>query len=177
MAEPLPYNLTDAVKSDGFIDFYQMLGVTPDTPIDAIRTRINELYSEAQANRDHRNLNKRRDYQMMLEYLPNARTALLDEEKRAQYDAYAVQASAGAPAQTFEEFMSQLSGAPAADADRTDVLGVQDGAAAARIPPRCVRIWSTWRWQDERRKGDCASHAAPCRKHQRASNRNKPRSC
>lgn len=130
MAEPTPFNLTDAVKPNGFIDFYQMLGVSPDTPTDAIRSRVNELYAEAQANRDHRNLNKRKEYQSLLEYLPHARTALLDTDKRAQYDAYAVETSAGAPAQTFEAFMGDLSGAAAPDADRTDVLGVQDGSSA-----------------------------------------------
>lgn len=131
MAEPTPYNLTDAVNPNGFIDFYQMLGVAPDSPTDAIRSRINELYAEAQANRDHRNLNKRRDYQTLLEYLPNARTALLEEDKRAQYNAYSIEANAGAPSLTFEAFMGQLSGAAQAEADRTDVLGLKEGAARA----------------------------------------------
>ncbi len=47
MAEPTPYNLTDAVKPSGFVDFYQMLGVTPDSPTDAIRSRINERYLQS----------------------------------------------------------------------------------------------------------------------------------
>jgi hypothetical protein len=130
MAEPTPYNVSDAITPSGFIDFYQMLGIDSSASIEEIRARINSLYSEAQANRDHRNLNKRREYQTLLEYLPQARTALLEADKRARYDSYAATAVSGTPEVDFPTFMGQLSGATAQD-DRTDVLGVQDGAKAA----------------------------------------------
>jgi curved DNA-binding protein CbpA len=133
MAEPTPFNVSDAVKPNGFVDFYTLLGVSTDTTTDEIRSRINTLYSEAQANRDHRNLNKRREYQTLLEYLPQARTALLEEDKRAQYDQYAAQAASGSTTVDFNAFMGGLSGAAQPSQDRTDVLGVQDsGARAAR---------------------------------------------
>jgi DNA-dependent RNA polymerase auxiliary subunit epsilon len=125
MAEATPYNL-DAARADGFVDFYSLLGLQPDADEGEIRDRIQSLYSEAQANRDHRNLNKRRDYQTLLEYLPNARTALLDPAKRALYDDYADQARDGAPPSPFSSFMAGLSGQMEGE-DTTDVLGVSDG--------------------------------------------------
>ncbi len=129
MAEPTPYNVSEAVKPNGFVDFYLMLGLEPGAPLEDVRTRINALYSEAQANRDHRNLNKRREYQTLLEYLPQARTALLDADKRTQYDQYSAQVQSGGATDNFTTFMGKLSGAAAAQEDRTDVLGVQDAAA------------------------------------------------
>ena len=133
MAEAMSYNL-EAVRSDGFVDFYEMLGMAPDAPESDLRDRIQALYSEAQANRDHRNLNKRRDYQTLLEYLPQARTALLDPDKRALYDDYAAAARAGSAPQPFATFMAGLSGQVVGD-ESTDVLGVQDtrrGTPASR---------------------------------------------
>lgn len=129
MAEPTPYNLTEAMHDNGFVDFYQMLGVAPDASTDEVRQRINVLYSEAQANRDHRNLNKRRDYQTLLEMLPQARTALLESDKRERYDEFAAQAQSGG-AGDFTTFMAGLSGA-VSDQDRTDVLGVKDAPTTA----------------------------------------------
>jgi DNA-dependent RNA polymerase auxiliary subunit epsilon len=129
MAEPTPYNVSEAVKPNGFVDFYLMLGLEPGAPLEDVRARINALYSEAQANRDHRNLNKRREYQTLLEYLPHARTALLDADKRTQYNEYSAQVQSGAATDNFTTFMGKLSGAAAAQEDRTDVLGVQDAAA------------------------------------------------
>ena len=95
------------------------------------------LYSEAQANRDHRNLNKRRDYQALLEYLPQARGVLVeDDTKRQAYDEYAAEARTGAAAQPFEAFLARLSG-EVPEAERTDVLGVQSGGA--RTQPKTGR--------------------------------------
>ncbi len=134
MAEPIAYNLTEALHDNGFIDFYQMLGVTPDAPADEVRQRVNALYSEAQANRDHRNLNKRRDYQTLLELLPQARTALLETDKRQRYDDFAAQERSGT-AGDFSSFIAALSGT-VSDQDRTDVLGVKDGTATPIVRPR-----------------------------------------
>lgn len=131
MAEATPYNL-DAVQPDGFVDFYGLLGVPQTSSETELRDRIQSLYSEAQANRDHRNLNKRRDYQSLLEYLPQARTALLDADKRAAYDAYAAQAQAGSAPVPFATLMAELSGAPTGD-EASDVLGVQESGRGARV--------------------------------------------
>jgi DnaJ-class molecular chaperone len=132
MADVTPYNL-NAVRDDGFVDFYELLGMPETTPSSDLQERIQTLYSEAQANRDHRNLNKRRDYQTLLEYLPKARTVLLDPPKRAAYDNYAAQARGGSASTSFASFLAQLSG-DVSDDERTDVLGVQDGRGKAGTP-------------------------------------------
>ncbi len=136
MAESLPYNL-DAARADGFVDYYELLQMPSSSSEEELRGRIQGLYSEAQANRDHRNLNKRRDYQALLDYLPQARGVLVeDQSKRAAYDEYAAQARVGAPEQPFESFLAQLSGEVPAE-ERTDVLGVQTGGA--RTQPKTKR--------------------------------------
>ena len=128
MSETTPYNL-EAVKADGFIDFYELLGMPSSSSTEDLRARVQVLYSDAQANRDHRNLNKRRDYQTLLEYLPQARTALLDDDKRARYDDYRATVTSGTASTPFASFMAELSG-QVVDEDRTDVLGVNDGSRA-----------------------------------------------
>ncbi len=136
MAESLPYNL-DAARADGFVDYYELLQLPSSSSSEELRGRIQGLYSEAQANRDHRNLNKRRDYQALLEYLPQARGVLVeDDAKRQAYDEFAAEAREGAPPQPFEAFLARLDG-QVPDEERTDVLGVQSGGA--RTQPKTNR--------------------------------------
>lgn len=130
MAEATPYNL-DAARADGFVDFYELLQMPDDTPTKELQDRMAALNSEALANSDHRNLNKRRDYQTLREYIPQARTALLDPAKRALYDDYAAQARSGAATASFSVFMGQLAG-QISDEERTDVLGVGDTRGGTR---------------------------------------------
>ena len=130
MAEATPYNL-DAARADGFVDFYELLQMPQDAPTKELQDRMAALNSEALANSDHRNLNKRRDYQTLREYIPQARTALLDPAKRALYDDYAAQARTGAAPASFSAFMGQLSG-QISDEERTDVLGVGDTRGGTR---------------------------------------------
>lgn len=130
MAEATPYNL-DAVSSDGFVDFYELLQMPAGASTKELQDRMAALNSEALANSDHRNLNKRRDYQSLREYIPQARSVLLDPAKRALYDDYATQARSGRAPSSFATFMGQLSG-QIADDERTDVLGVQDGRGTSR---------------------------------------------
>jgi hypothetical protein len=133
MAETSSSRVEDAMRDDGFVDYYQLLGVAPAAPTEELRVRINELYSDAQANRDHRNLAKRRDYQLLLELLPQARKVLLDDDNRAAYDAYAEAARRGEATQSFEEFLDELTGGAATDSnaeERSSILGVKDATAA-----------------------------------------------
>ncbi len=132
MAEATPYNL-DAVRSDGFVDFYELLSLPQTASAGELQERIQDLYSEAQANRDHRNLNKRRDYQTLLEYLPQARIVLPDPAKRALYDDYAAQARAGSAPLDFSTFIGQLSGQVAGE-DDVRVLGTADGRTTRTVP-------------------------------------------
>ncbi|MBV9864388.1 MAG: hypothetical protein JO316_03510 [Abitibacteriaceae bacterium] len=126
MADSNGSSVAAAVKPDGFVDYYQLLGVSSNTDSEQLQTRINELYSEAQANRNHRQMEKRREYETLLEMLPQARNILLDDDKRARYDAYATQVQRGIATTSFATFLSQLSNRSMADPDRVDVLGVAE---------------------------------------------------
>ena len=128
------YNLAESQLENGTIDFYTLLGEAPDANEETLRAKIGAIYNFASANRDHRNLNKRREYQALLELLPAARTALLEEPKRARYDAYLSAAHAGESDTDFETFMNDLLGNSPADADKTSLLGVQDKRSAPAQP-------------------------------------------
>lgn len=93
-----------AVKADGFVDYYELIHEEPDATITRLRSTINDLYNEAQANRDHRNLNKRRGYQEMLDLLPQAREFLLEDEIRHQYNVYREEALDGIAKQSFTDW-------------------------------------------------------------------------
>lgn len=132
---------SSGAQSSGFVDFYEVLGVSSTAGDDELRTRINDLYNEAQANRNHRQIEKRREYETLLELLPQARNVLLEPSKRERYDTYAAQVARGAPGPDFKTFMTQLSAKTAADPDRVDVLGVADtgGGTAGTRADRAVR--------------------------------------
>ena len=98
-----------APESD-FIDFYQLLEAPTDATTTALRRRINELYSEAQSNRDHRNPTKRRRYEALCEILPYCRLVLLDPDKRARYDRYMEKSQAGQSVPDFEAMMDEIVG-------------------------------------------------------------------
>jgi hypothetical protein len=122
-----PVNRLAAIKDDGFIDFYELLALEPDATLTRLRTTINALYNESQANRDHRNLNRRREYQTILQVLPQAREFLLDEKKREKYDAYRDDVGRGGAVTPFEEWVrAQQEAEESARSDRSAVLGVQD---------------------------------------------------
>lgn len=139
MSQTPPQNRLAAMKEDGFIDFYELLGVEPDATITRLRTTINALFNEAQSNRDHRNLNRRREYQTLLQLLPDAREFLLEEKKRERYDAFREDAQRGVGSTSFEDWVRSIrEEEEAADAGRSAVLGVQ-GVTAAEAdfqPPR-----------------------------------------
>ncbi len=129
----LSYNLADAGLDDGTIDFYTLLQELPGTDVETLRTKIQALYNEAQANRDHRNLNKRREYQTLLEWLPRARAALLDPEKRARYNAYLSSVQSGTAEIDFEAFMADLLGQNETMEEKSSLLGVQDKSQQPRV--------------------------------------------
>lgn len=128
----------------GFVDYYELLGVPPTAGHEELQTRINDLYSEAQANRNHRQIEKRRYYESLIETLPQARNIILDDSKRARYDAYASEARLGRANPPFATFITQLNSKGAPEPDRVDVLGVaetttrpeRDKAKAATATPR-----------------------------------------
>ena len=70
------------------VDLYGLLDVPRDADTARIRKRIAQLYLEAQGNLGHRNFRRRFYYQELFEiYLPQAHHLLLNEARRAEYDA------------------------------------------------------------------------------------------
>ena len=126
------YHLAESQLNNGTIDFYTLLDAPPESNSETLRSKIGDIYNLASANRDHRNLNKRREFQTLLELLPAARAALLEEPKRARYDDYLAASRRGdADMVEFEDFMNDLLGADELNADKTSLLGVQDKQDAA----------------------------------------------
>lgn len=74
-------------NDEGFVDLYDLLDVWPDVEPGALRVRISELYLEARDNLEHQNHRKRFYYRELYELqLPRARSILLDEKHRKEYD-------------------------------------------------------------------------------------------
>lgn len=96
--------------SENAVDFYELLNQPRDAATVQLRTRINELYAEAQANRDHRNVEKRRQSIELLQWIPPARTILLHEGKRAKYDEYISQTERDENRDDFRSFLNSLLG-------------------------------------------------------------------
>ncbi len=132
MADSL-YNITDAGLDDGTIDFYTLIQESPGADIETLRAKIGALYNQAQANRDHRNLTKRREYQTLLEWLPRAKSALLEPEKRARYNAHLASVQTGTSEVDFETFMADLLGHAETMEPKTGLLGVQDKNQQPRV--------------------------------------------
>jgi hypothetical protein len=110
---------------DGFVDFYDVLGAQQDATTTHLRRRINELYSEAQSNRDHRNPSKRRRYEALCELLPFCRIVLLDPDKRARYDKYREDVHAGTPGTPdFETAMEEIAGSVGPDLNSGEKIGL-----------------------------------------------------
>lgn len=114
-----------AVKANGFVDYYELIHQEPDATITSLRSAINDLYSEAQANRDHRNLNKRRGYQELLDLLPQAREFLLEEDVRHKYNIYREESLNGIAKQNFEDWKTETL-KKEGEMESSAVLGVQE---------------------------------------------------
>ena len=106
MADPSTFS-----SDSDFVDFYQLLDVPDEATTTAVRRRINELYSESQSNRDHRNPTKRRYYEGLCEILPTCRIILLDADKRARYDHYRERAQNGQSVPDFDSILDEIAGA------------------------------------------------------------------
>ncbi|RYE99415.1 MAG: hypothetical protein EOO77_35585 [Oxalobacteraceae bacterium] len=107
-SETSPQDLLEAQHADGFIDFYTLLAATPSVGAEELREQINTLYKDAQTDRDHRTPTRRREAQLLLELLPQARTILLDPKRRRRYDAYRGAVEMQSPRMPFEEFLPSL---------------------------------------------------------------------
>lgn len=135
------------LANSGSVDFYQMLDQPADAPTIQLRNRINEVYAEAQANRDHRNPERRRHFATLLGWIPQARLVLLHEGRRAKYDAYVAQARLGQAPEDFRTYLNELVGEADLDlGEGESILGLRDLAeilstpATARLSPRLDAI-------------------------------------
>ena len=128
------------IATDDFVDFYALLKQPADASTTQLRSRINEMYAEAQANRDHRNAERRRQYATLLFWIPQARHILLHEGKRAKYDAYATRVQNGGPSENFRAFLDGLIDEMDALNSGEGLLGLRDAtterAPDARLSPR-----------------------------------------
>lgn len=115
-----------ATHPDGFVDYYAILATAPSTPAEEMREKINALYQEAQTNRDHRSLPRRREYQILLELLPQARTILLDETRRKRYNAYRQAVEMQSPRMAYPEFFESLTRERNAPDSHVDILTIRD---------------------------------------------------
>lgn len=129
---PLPENL--AANPNEFLDYYELLDQPADATTATIRGRINDLYAEAQANRDHRNAQKRREYLLWLDLLPGARSLLTDESKRARYNEYRQKLQAGETVPPYADFLREVEGKPARSQEEAQVLGLRDDTPKTPLP-------------------------------------------
>lgn len=84
------------------------------------------MYQEAQTHRDHRVVARRREYQTLLEILPQARTVLLDAPRRKRYNAYCMAVEMDSPRIPYPEFLTGLMRQKEAEDTRSDILTVRD---------------------------------------------------
>lgn len=118
-------------EESDFIDFYQVLGLSPQANDEQLNNRIIELYNEAQNNHDHRNPSKRLHYDALCELLPYARMILLQPDKRSRYDSYLAEYESGAQnLPEFENIVREIVGKGSAFSDEiTDVIAINEEPA------------------------------------------------
>lgn len=139
----------ETASADGFVDFYQLIGVSPDAPEAQIQESINSLYQDAQTHRDHRVAARRREYEYLLEILPQARTILLDPARRKRYNAYCAAVTLQSPRIPYPEFLAALLREKDVADPRSNILTLSDlsrlrpGAPTASTEPKSLTSLST----------------------------------
>ena len=130
-----------------FVDLYKILQVTSNADAATLKKRISEKYLEAQQNLDHRDANKRLEYQQLYQvYLPEARHLLLDDTHRAEYDRYLKAFLSGqavespAPAAAPRAPQTHL---PSSDNDFTAMDGGE--VDPEKLAARREQLWNKWK--------------------------------
>jgi len=137
-------NGTESSLDGQWLDFYALLDVPPNADEATIRRGIARVYTDASANAEHRDLQKRAWYRSLCEsVLPQARRVLLDKAVRAQYDRqHELHARGDAGAQPFVAFVASMhdkaQAAPDGDTNQLPSLK-QDEIQAAREVVECAR--------------------------------------
>jgi len=116
----------EMMAADGFIDFYGVLDLPRTAASEEILENINALYQDAQTNRDHRIPARRREYSLLLEILPQARTILTDKARRKRYDAYCNAVQMQLPRMPYTDFFNDLMREKDVVDTRSDILTVRD---------------------------------------------------
>lgn len=118
------------------VDFYELIDQQRDATTVQLRSRINELYAEAQVNRDHRNVEKRHQFARLLQWIPPLRSILLHEGKRAKYDVLLAKSQSGETDTDFRTALNDLLGENEFDfGEGESILGLRDAA-----PPVVVEL-------------------------------------
>jgi hypothetical protein len=125
----------ELMADDGYVNFYSLLAVERTATPEAIIDSINALYQEAQTNRDHRVSARRREYGLLLEILPQARTILTDKSRRKRYDAYCNAVEMQLPRMPYTDFFNDLMREKEAVDARSDILTVRDLSRLRSISP------------------------------------------
>ena len=127
---------TESPSAVDVVDFYEMIDQPRNATSVQLRSRINELYAEAQVNRDHRNVEKRHQYTRLLQWIPPLRSILLHEGKRAKYDTLLHQSQSGDASVDFRTALNDLLGESEFDfGEGESILGIRNAAPAAVIEP------------------------------------------
>ncbi len=138
-------NVMESPLDKQWLDFYALLEVPVDADEATLRRRIGRVYSDASANAEHRDLQKRMWYQSLIEHvLPQARRVLLDAAWRAKYDRQHILHSIGDPsAQPYVAFIASMRGGEISNAPGSDLTQLpakmQDEILAAREVVECAR--------------------------------------
>lgn len=137
-------NGTESSLDGQWLDFYALLDVQPNADEATIRRAIARVYTDASANAEHRDLQKRAWYRSLCEgVLPQARRVLLDKTVRTQYDRqHDLHARGDIQAQPFVAFVASMhdtaQAAPDSDTNQLPSLR-QDEIQAAREVVECAR--------------------------------------
>ncbi len=138
-------NVMDSPLDGQWLDFYALLEVPVDADETTIRRRIGRVYTDASANAEHRDLQKRMWYQSLCEQvLPQARHVLLDAGWRAKYDRQHILHSIGdSSAQPYVAFIASMRGGEISNLPDSDLTQlptlVQEEIIAARGVVECAR--------------------------------------
>ena len=135
-APPINAMTTESSFAVDVVDFYELIDQPRNATTVQLRSRINELYAEAQVNRDHRNVEKRHQYARLLQWIPPLRSILLHEGKRAKYEVLLQQSQSGETSIDFRTALNDLLGENEFDfGEGESILGIRDAAPAVVAEP------------------------------------------
>lgn len=129
-----------------FIDLYELLHLPVESDVATVRKRLSEVYLEAQQNLDHRNAQKRLQYQQMYEIiLPQARHLLLDAARRAEYDRYLFAYRSGQPLQKVEARPINQDDHASGFSEIPEMLVAEEKVDPEVLAAQREELWNKWK--------------------------------